>query len=267
MTEKPTRIYQCENTVDGILSAVYDAGLSGYGHKYIRIQPVTTGEAIELSLFSEYVPVESDSVKSARVVEAVRNKICRQAYSFVMAAVLSCFPDRGDTIYQFVTYGFTMGARVCSAMQLPCVQRIFEIKRTVYNEAHFFKEFLRFQEVRREPPLLFAIFEPKHQVVTIVTEHFADRFREEWFIIYDKTHKEASFHQPGTDWEIRLLEPEEALRLEELAKQKEAYAGLWKTFFENIAIAERKNPALQRNLMPLHYRKHMTEFLSTSSSD
>ena len=261
MTDKPIRIYQCEDTVDGILSAVYDAGLSGYDHKYIRIQPVAPGEAIELSLFSEYVPVESDVEKSERVVEAVRNKISYQAFSFVMAAAISCFPDRGDTIYQFVTYGFTMGAKVCGAMQLPSVQRIFEIKRAVYNEGHFFKEFLRFQEVRQEPPLLFAIFEPKHQVVAIVTEHFADRFRDEWFIIYDKTHGEASFHQPGAGWEIRLLEPEEAIRLEGLAEQQEEYVDLWKIFFENIAIQERKNAALQRNLMPLHYRKHVTEFL------
>lgn len=261
MTDKAIRIYQCEDTVDGILSAVYDAGLSGYGHKYIRIQPVTTGEAVELSLFSEYVPVKSDGEKSRHVVEAVRNKISHQAYSFMMATAVSCFPDRGDTIYQFVTYGFTMGAKICSAMQLPCVQRIFEIKRAVYNEGHFFKEFLRFQEVRQKPPLLFAIFEPKHQVVTIVTEHFADRFREEWFIIYDKTHREASFHQPGVGWEIRLLELDEALRLEKLAEQKEEYVDLWKVFFENIAITERKNAALQRNMMPLHYRRHMTEFL------
>lgn len=261
MADKVIRIYQCENTVDGVLSAVYDAGLSGYGHEYIRIQPVPAGEAVELSLFSEYVPVKSDGEKSRRVVEAVRNKISPQAYSFVMAAVVSSFPDRGDTIYQFVTYGFTMGARVCSAMQLPCAQRIFEIKRAVYNESHFFKEFLRFQEVQKEPPLLFAIFEPKHQVTTIVTEHFADRFREEYFIIYDKTHKEASFHQPGAGWEIRILESNEALRLEALADPGEEYADLWKIFFENIAITERKNAALQRNLMPLHYRKHMTEFL------
>jgi len=36
---------------------------------------------------------------------------------------------------------------------------------------------------------------------------------------------------------------------------------LWKAFFETIAIKERANSDLQRNNMPLHYRKHVTEFL------
>lgn len=37
---RPLRIYQCEDTQDGILTAVYEAGISGYGHKYIRIAPI-----------------------------------------------------------------------------------------------------------------------------------------------------------------------------------------------------------------------------------
>jgi len=35
---------------------------------------------------------------------------------------------------------------------------------------------------------------------------------------------------------------------------------LWKTFFKTVAITERINKKLQRNNLPLHHRKHMTEF-------
>lgn len=41
--EKQIRIYQCENSPDGILSAVFEAGISGYGHNYIKIQPLAPG--------------------------------------------------------------------------------------------------------------------------------------------------------------------------------------------------------------------------------
>lgn len=178
----------------------------------------------------------------------------------MMSAVISEYPDRGDAIYQFVTYGFTMGAKVCGALQIPCVKRIFAIKRAVLNETHFFKEFLRFQEVQREPSLLLAVIEPKNRIIPLLTEHFSDRFMGEWFVIYDKTHYEASFHQKDGNWEVRLLTDEEARRLEELTEQKEDYVDLWKTFFRQIAIKERTNKELQRNMLPLHYRKHMTEF-------
>ncbi len=259
--EKPIRVYQCEDTTDGILSAVYDAGLSGYGHEFIKIRPISDNQIENLELFTEYVPVETDPQKTISVIEAVRNKISREAYSFMMNAVISEFPDRGDAIYQFVTYGFTMGAKVCNALQIPCVKRIFAIKRAVQNETHFFREFLRFQEVQKDPSLLLAVIEPKNRIIPLLTEHFADRFMEEWFIIYDKTHLEASFHQKDGTWEVRLLTEKEALKLEELSEQKEDYVDLWKTFFRQIAIAERTNKKLQTSMLPLHYRKHMTEFL------
>ena len=129
------------------------------------------------------------------------------------------------------------------------------------NETHFFREFLRFQEVQKDPSLLLAVIEPKNRIIPLLTEHFADRFIEEWFIIYDKTHLEASFHQKDGTWEVRLLTEKEALKLEELTEQKEDYVDLWKTFFRQIAIAERTNKKLQTSMLPLHYRKHMTEFL------
>ena len=45
----------------------------------------------------------------------------------------------------------------------------------------------------------------------------------------------------------------------ELTDKEEQYRKLWQTFFENIAIKERANPSLQRNKVPLKYRKYMTE--------
>ncbi|MDD7402935.1 MAG: TIGR03915 family putative DNA repair protein [Butyribacter sp.] len=260
ISEKPIRIYQCENTVNGILSAIYDAGLSGYGHRFIRIQPQKSGEADNFELFSEYVMSDTDEKKAESVITAVRSKISQQAYWYMMYVLASCYSDRADAVYQFITYGFTMGSRVCSALQIPCVKRVFEIQREVGNEAHFFREILRFQKVHKEPSMLFAVIEPKHRIVPMVTEHFADRFLEEWFVIYDKTHREASFHYADGKWEIRILTEQEAVELEKCTEQEEEYADLWKTFFENIAIVERISRKRQMNMLPLHYRKHMTEF-------
>ncbi|MDO4166730.1 MAG: TIGR03915 family putative DNA repair protein [Eubacteriales bacterium] len=258
--DKPIRIYQCEDSINGILSAIYEAGISGYGHRFIRIQPLVDGQAENMELFSEYISIETDSRKAEHVIEAVRSKISKQAYMYMMYALASCYADRGDAVYQFITYGFTMGNKVCSALQIPCVQRVFEIKRSVGNEVHFFREFLRFQEIQKTPSLLLAVIEPRHQIIPVLTEHFADRFMSEWFIIYDKTHREASFHNADGTWEVHVLTEEKAQKLEAYQEQREEYVDLWKIFFDNIAIAERTNAKLQNNMLPLHYRKHMTEF-------
>lgn len=261
MTEKPIRVYQCEDSISGIFSAVYEAGISGYGHEYIRIQPLTKDGTYDLELFTEFIKVESSEEKPDRVLDAVRSKISYQAYDYVLCAAASAFPDRGDAIYQFLAYGFTMGKQICHAMQIPCVKRTFEIRRRVMNEAHYFREFIRFREVQREPSLLVATVEPKHHILPMLMQHFSDRFAGEWFIILDKTHGEAAFHEKNGRWEIRILTEEEEELLAELGEKREDYIELWKTFFQNIAIPERKNPSLQRNMLPLHYRKHMTEFM------
>lgn len=265
MTDKPMRVYQCEDSVSGVLSAVYEAGISGYGHDFIKIRPLAEGEAYEMELFTETVAVESSDEKVGRVLDAVRSKISNRAYSYVMCAAISTFPDRGDAIYQFLTYGFSMGKKVCDAMQISWVKRIFEIRRRVFNEAHFYREFIRFREVQKKPALLVATIEPEHRILTIIMEHFSDRFAGEWFIILDKRHREAAFHQKNGDWEVRILTEEEENLLAELGEQREEYVGLWKTFFQHIAIPERRDEKLQRNMLALHYRKYLTEFMDENN--
>ena len=264
---KTLRIYQCEDSVDGIFSAIYEAGISGYGHEYIRIMPLNKEQSFEMELFSEYIQVESSEKKVRSVLKAVREKISYEAYNYIMRAAVSSEPDKADVIYQFVTYGFTIGAKVTQAMQLDCVRRIFVINRNVNNEINRFVEIMRFKEVQKSPALLLGVMEPKHRILPMVTEHFADRFNPEWFIIYDITHHEASFHNPDGRWEIRLLTDEEELKLTELNKKEEEYSGLWKIFFDTIAVKERKNHECQRNMIPIHLRKHMIEFANVRSSD
>lgn len=71
-----------------------------------------------------------------------------------MYALASNDPEKANLVYQFVTYGFTIGRRVTDAMQIPCVKAIFALQRRVRNEAAWFREILRFQEVSVEPSVL-----------------------------------------------------------------------------------------------------------------
>ncbi len=264
--DKPVRIYQCEDSTDGVLSAIYEAGVSGYGRDYIRIEPQIPGEENTFFLFSEYVTVPTDAEKAEKVARSVREKISWRAYHYMMYAVSSSAADRGDAVYRFLTYGFPAGDKVCDMLQIPCVKRVFELQRAVGNEAHFSLEFLRFKEVFQTPSLMLAVFEPENRVLPVVLEHFKDRFPEGLFIIFDKTHHEAGIHIPEEykkkeETEIRILNEAESEILEKLNETEEVYPELWKTFFHSIAIEERKNEKLQKNLMPLHYRKYVTEFL------
>ena len=110
---KPTRYYLCSDTDTGILSAIYDAGLSCYGHRFIRILPLAPHACYEQTLFSEYVTVEETPDKADSVLRSIQEQLSPQIYQYVMCTLASTFPDRGDVLYQFITYAFHMGDRIC----------------------------------------------------------------------------------------------------------------------------------------------------------
>ena len=59
---------------------------------------------------------------------------------------------------------------------------------------------------------------------------------------------------------IQQLHPHELAHLSKSEYMEDEYKSLWKGFFKSIAIKERENLKLQRQLCPLHKRKHISEF-------
>ena len=96
---RPLRIYQCEDTQDGILTAVYEAGISGYGHKYIRIAPIREGETESFVLFAEYITVVTDPGHARIVLDKVQSGISRNAYEYVMYALASNDPEKANLLH------------------------------------------------------------------------------------------------------------------------------------------------------------------------
>ena len=59
-------VFQCENSLDGILTGVYDAWDSRLGHKNIQLSSESCGEIL---LFHEYIPVNPDLEKARRFLK------------------------------------------------------------------------------------------------------------------------------------------------------------------------------------------------------
>lgn len=93
-------------------------------------------------------------------------------------------------------------------------------------------------------------------------ERAADRMGIETFILYDEGRKKAGVHIPGKGW--YMVQGAEAAGLADMAEKTDQgeYAVLWKTFFEAVAVPERRNPACQKRHLPLRFRPFMTEFQS-----
>ena len=262
-------VFTCGPEPEDIFSAVYDAWASGLGHDHVELAVWT--EEMQTRLFAVYRPVERDLEKAEKVARSVRRRISAQAWNGIYQAALSFSPDRADAVYRFLIRGFQVGPDVISRLQDPAVYRLFELSRKVGRESHLFLEFVRFEQW--PDGMLFARLAPKCNVLPVIAPHFAGRLSGEDWMIYDETRRRAAVHPAGQNWFLMDLAesgweecfPEELDQnphsLRSGPADREKWEDLWRTFVKSIAIESRVNPSLQRNLMPLWYRKHMTEHL------
>ncbi len=254
-------IYRCEDSVDGIFTAVYDAWASGYGLKNVRIEVINgRDDYYNMELFATYIDVTVQEQKAEKVASSIQRKISEEAYQMVLYSALSDSPWKADYILHFLELGFRFGGNVIHRLQEEAVRDIFELNRYVGNELHLFKGFLRFEEI--ESGILFAKYEPKADLTGLLMTHFTDRFPEENLIILDVVRKKAAFYETGKEFFVAPV-PEEFVYISDKAnEEEETYKKLWKTYFHSIAIEARTNYKLQRNMIRLHFRKHVTEFMT-----
>jgi hypothetical protein len=223
------KIYLCEDTVDGIFTAIYHAWEEGTSHTDVRVSNNQS-----MSLFEEYVSVTTDSALAVKVADAIHRKLSSEVYDYTYQAALSDDECKASVIYHFLQKAFRTGRDIICHLQDEDVMRIFELSRRTGREAHLYLGFVRFEE------------------------HFSDRLHNENWIILDTVRNFAAVHSANKGYFLTTDITEKSLNEFSSISEKELeFHTLWQNFFHSIAITERNNPALQRNLMPLRYRKYM----------
>lgn len=284
-------IFLCEDTIEGILTGVYDAWAeavsSGLGHAHCRLESkrklpehcFTSGEIggeessckeipfKQIDLFSVYREVPTDLEKAEKVVRTLRKRLGEEVYEGLCYAMASHEPDKAEAVYQTIVAGFSMkqGTKVFDKITDPYVARCFDLKRNVSREIHRELEFLRFQEM--ENGVLLAKIHPKNDILIYLGSHFSDRLPLENFLIYDMNRKKALFHEKQKDWYLM-----DALELDNevsdhISMQEPYYQDLFRMFCHTISIKSRENKELQRQLLPLHFRDLMPEFAKEESGE
>ncbi len=253
----------CEDSYDGILTAIYNAW-SYRGH---QVGIITNGE-YNIEMFTEYIDVATELDKSAKVSNTIRRKISEAALDMVYSVAVSNDSDKCNMILGFIMYGLSSGRDIATDYTNYYVIRCEDIRKKVWNESHFYLEILRFEELPGK--ILCARITPRANVMVHVMDHFSDRFPSENFLIYDENRKICGIHSRNNTYYIHnnieldeyLDKYMESIKDSVSDNQADIYSDLWKVFFNTIAIKERTNYSLQRNNVPLLYRKHMTEFIN-----
>jgi probable DNA metabolism protein len=247
--------YLYDGTFEGFLTCVYS---HYYDEKANGIFPA---DRYQSSLLANSRLMATDQEKADRVYAAIMAKISEEAIKRIFYVFLSSNPDKDNIAFRYLLLGFRMGGRLSSLHSHPVVFEAQTVAKKVAFEVHRLTGLIRFSSIKpsggmENGEILYAKIEPDHDVLELLGEHFADRFRYDPFIIHDAKREKALFCQNG-EW---VISPLPRSLVSTLSETEEEYRRLWKLYFESIAIGQRTNPRCQRNFMPVRYWKNLTEF-------
>ena len=264
-------IYVCEDSLTGIFSGIYEVWKRKMTAEEADLE---VGDCFESRLFCEYIFFKAAKRKALAVIRMIQKNLGADVYEKISYALLSADRRKAEMVFRAMLEAKKLSRkdRLMEHLGNEAVRAVFGMYRQVANEAHHYKGFVRFRELKNKT--LFAKIEPKHAVLPCIAEHFADRFPQENWVIYDKTHEVFLIHEKGKRY--YFLQQYMCMKGDSGSAQNIAgvfseeemdYEALWKEFVRSISVAERENRALQNQNLPLRFRTNLVEFSKEERSD
>jgi len=198
--------------------------------------------------------VVGDPEAARRIAEGVEAHAGALARRTLGEAFLHADPGREGVLTEFIRACVRHRGATLDRRADPEVRETLRRARAVRAEAHRYLGLLRFESVAGQG--WYARFEPDHDVLTLLSGAFGDRFGGEDWMLHDLGRK--------TAWVVRGGEGElvRGVRVEAdrfLGASEAQVQDLWRRYFSHIAIEGRKNPVIQRSKMPVKTWKHLVE--------
>ena len=264
-------IYVCEDSLTGIFSGIYEVWKR---KKTEEEEGLEEGDSFGRRMFCEYIFCKAEERKALAVIRMIQKNLGADVYEKISYALLSADRRKAEMVFRAMLEAKKLSRkdRLMEHLGNEAVRAVFGMYRQVANEAHHYKGFVRFRELKNKT--LFAKIEPKHAVLPCIAEHFADRFPQENWVIYDKTHEVFLIHEKGKRY--YFLQQYMCMKGDSgsaqnitggFSEEEMDYEALWKEFVQSISVAERENRALQNQNLPLRFRTNLVEFSKEERSD
>ena len=239
-------VYQYDGSFDGLLCCIFES----YVQKERPTAILCDGDD-EPSLY-EMRAVVTDRAHAQRVYRSL-HAISPEVCSFLRRAYLTCLPDREIAIYRFVVRLYREGRPYLRCLSDRDYVPLLQAVRHLNREVEHLRGFVRFSDFEG---VLGGEIEPKNRVLPLLRSHFCDRYHNESFFLYDRTHREALLYAHG----VSRIVPIERFEMAAPTGEEIDYRRLWRRFYDTIAIRERENPRLRMTHMPKRFWGTMTEF-------
>ncbi|ACM18741.1 hypothetical protein Geob_0372 [Geotalea daltonii FRC-32] len=235
----------------GLLTLLADIVPRGIEPRTIGVEPPQQED-----LFAAPVLVATDQELAERFWVELTRRLPPVSLEQLHRAWYADHPGRELVICRFMLLVWREGGRAGAMLAHPYVVPLWKLAQQVGREAHRYLGFVRFQETTSG--YYYASLEPDHRVLSLIAGHFADRFRDQHWVIHDVRHGEGIVYDcTRRRW---LLLPMMTEGDPELTPAEETFQRLWRSYFAVLAIGERENLAMQQGKVPLKVRPWLVEF-------
>lgn len=249
-------VYQCEDSLESIFTAVYYAWAENRNPIKTRLML-----AEKLLLFAEYIPVCANEKKAIEVIRKLKMHFGEEDYLKICYALSAPEEEKAQFVYQTIAYGLQ---RKCAAGHLfdglanNYVNQAYLLAKKARKEKYKIRNLLKFQEL--ENGILYSQIRPKNNLLTFLMPYFAERYSKEDFMIYDGYRNIFGLHPAEKTWYLVLGEEIKQYEEWSLSEKEQEYQELFRWLCHKTAIKEQKKLLLQRNIMPLRFQEYMIDF-------
>lgn len=248
--------YIFDGTFYGLLTCIFES----YERKQKAVK-LCAGEAFSEDMFGGHVSIESNEEKALRVWKGLNKKINAEHQQHFYTSWFADDITIWQLMFDYALYIFDNPAGIDLNYGNELVLGLSQIAKKVSRERHRMKAFIRFQKGANQ--LFQAVVNPDYNVLPLVAGHFERRYADQRWVLYDerrhyglyydlKLVQEVTFEYAETD---TVALPEDVT----LDERELLYATLWKDYFNNTNIKERKNLKLHIQHVPKRYWRYLTE--------
>lgn len=235
---------------------VYDGSFDGFLCAADRALPERDARIVALGgraedLFAVTVSVVTDEDAARRMGRRIGSVAGADQLDTLLLVHSSPAPDRCRLLLSYIRLTLRAGRSVAAEIARPDVRAVQRIRDRVSLEMARFLGFVRLRRVGAR--LYYAPVRPDADIVGLIGPHFAERFPDQALILHDLARGSAFWSDRGASGIVDLGDMPAELARRLSTECEPGIEEMWRAYFARIANPERRNPRLQRRLMPQRY--------------
>lgn len=243
-----------DSSFNGFLSAVFEIYRQHLDvGDFVAMRPYSTDNGVT-DLFMQPFRVETNDDYARRIRRAIVNAAGSDVLAVLDAAFRS--EEKGVEMKLF-TYLRKLFAGIdrnfaknpTSSEMLP----LLTIAKSVNREQGDMRGMVRFNKTSEG--VYVSEIEPKYNIVDLLAPHFRGRFPNGKWAIIDVKRQYGIYYDSHQVHFVTVQCPEELAK----ALKPDDFTTMWKSYYDSMAIEERINPRLLKNLLPVRYWKYLPE--------